>query len=265
MKKLALALVCLVSVAFFASCDPEVENPEPSISILNEIGYLSDSTIIEADNYYPFGFVMASNPETNVALANFKLYLDDELVDDTIIDGTEFTYRSEFGYFTRNIIDQVTLTAQVTDANNKTQTTTLNLWINQEEYLVEKDITWVRRGATVQSENEMAEYGLKWIGSFKEVFATIVPADNYTLYLTDDTEFANIETAVDKANFVTALLETARPIEQYRNITTNNSADYHDVLVVIGEEGVCHLVNFTHADIETGDFGTQITITGSIK
>ena len=40
MKKLALALVCLVSVAFFASCDPTVEHPEPTIALLTGEGYI---------------------------------------------------------------------------------------------------------------------------------------------------------------------------------------------------------------------------------
>jgi hypothetical protein len=264
MKKLALALLCLVSVAFFASCD-HVENPEPTISVLNEVGYLTDSAVIEADQYYNVGFVMASNPETQKPLANFKLYIDDEIADDTVIDGTEFTYRSQFGYFTRTIIGDVILTATVTDADGKSMSTSMHLWVNKEESLTETPITWVRRGQTVQNETEMAEYGLKWIGSYKEVFATITPLDNYTLYVTDDAEYASIETASQKANFVTELLETARPVEQYRNISTNADADYHDVLVVMGPEGVCNLVNFTHADIETGEFGTQITITGSVK
>ena len=266
MKKLALALLCLVSVAFFASCDHDVENPEPVISVLTTAGYLADSTVIEADTDYPFGFVVSANPETLKDIVRVELFVNDMSVDTVEnIDAQTYTYESIFRYDTRQIIDEVEIRIQATDADNKTQTAKLHFWVNQEEYLVEKNIAWVRRGADVQSAEEMATYGLEWKGSYKEVFATIEPMEGYTLYLTDDAEFASIETAVQKANFVAALMETSKPIEKYRNITTNNSADYNDLLVVIGEDGVTNLVNFKHASIETGSFGTQITITGSVK
>ena len=76
MKKLALALMCLVSVAFFASCDkdpiipidPVITHPEPSIVIIAEEGYLYDGQVIEANQVYPYGFRAASNDSTKKEL-----------------------------------------------------------------------------------------------------------------------------------------------------------------------------------------------------
>ena len=62
MKKLALALVCLVSVAFFASCDPTTDQPEPSIAILSGLEYVNGTVdnpqIIPMDDNvdWKFGF-----------------------------------------------------------------------------------------------------------------------------------------------------------------------------------------------------------------
>ena len=52
MKKLALALVCLVSVAFFASCDPEITNPEPTIAVITGENYVYDGQTIDVNTDY---------------------------------------------------------------------------------------------------------------------------------------------------------------------------------------------------------------------
>ena len=78
MKKLALALVCLVSVAFFASCTPE---GDPTIQVLNEEGYVQSGDVVDVNTDFNFGFVMASNAQTGKELTSLILKIDEETPD----------------------------------------------------------------------------------------------------------------------------------------------------------------------------------------
>ena len=73
MKKLALALVCFVSVAFFASCTEPVANPEPSIAVMTGDNYIYDGQTIDLYQEYNLGFRVASNSQTLKELASFSL------------------------------------------------------------------------------------------------------------------------------------------------------------------------------------------------
>ena len=186
MKKLALALVCLVSVAFFASCTPEVQNPEPSIAIYaGGHDYLFDGKVVDVNVDYPFAFRAASNAETQKDLATFKIYIDDELQLDSVISGKEFSFEGIFNYeFRDNIIDQTVIKAVVTDVAGKMNTATINLQINQpEEALAVGDFDWYRLGT--QEQTGLAEYGLKWEQNAKETHAQIKPLDGVILYKFD--------------------------------------------------------------------------------
>jgi hypothetical protein len=270
MKKLALALVCLLSVAFFTSCDPTVENPEPSIVVLGGDNYVQDGDVIDLDVDYQFGFKMASNPETLKELAKLVVVCGETVLCDSVISGTEFTYQ-DFIYFTesKEIIGEAEIVATVTDAAGEIATASIKLSINKEDNIEATPITWIRRGANLQdnTEAEMAALGLKWTGSHKEIFATIEPLDaNCKMYVFIDSEICEeITTESEKAAFFARLVENTLPDENYRNITTAHSAEYSDVLAVIDANGGQHIVHITKAEIETGNYGTQITITGEVK
>ena len=131
MKKLALALVCLVSVAFFASCDPQeiVQELQPSIEVLSGEDYLQNGDVIDMYELRDYGFRCASNPTSQAELVNFKLTstittgeADEEpvidVICDSVISGTEFTYIGElyFKWAEKDIVAYAELTATVTDA-----------------------------------------------------------------------------------------------------------------------------------------------------
>ena len=268
MKKLALALVCLASVAFFASCDPVVENPEPTISIIADEGFAQNEAVVNLDTPVQFGFTMASNSQTNKELSSLKVTVDDAVWASKDLTGmTEYRYVDTVIYtISRDeIIGASVISATVADAAGETATATINLSINQPATpLLSRTIEWVRRGANVLSEEEMAQYGLKWEGTYKAPFATIKPIDGATLYVCNGDDFANITTDVEKAAYFANLVETGTPAEYYRNVDANQSADYNDMLAVVkGDLRVVIIIK--HAQIETGSFGTQITITGEAK
>ena len=275
MKKLALALVCFASVAFMASCVKTVEHPEPSIAIMTGENYVSDGQTIDLNTDYLFGFRVASNSETQKELSSFNLVkelynMDGELQqsDETTatIRGTEFVYEDTLNIYVRDLVGKVTITAKVTDVDGKINSQVINLNINQPAVdLTIEDINWVKTGHNVQ---DLSAYGLVWKETnYKSPFTHILPAEGSTLYLVEngDQDFANIVTDVDLNNYFIQLKETGRPIDDYKNVDCNASANYHDLLIVKEANGNLHAINITRADITTPAAGTRITITGKAK
>ena len=269
MKKLVLALVCFASLAFFASCAKE---GQPTIQVLQdeEIEYVQDGATVDLYEEINFGFVMASSAETSKELTSLVVTVDDaEWAKVDLTGMTEFTFTDKLVYEEERgeIVGTSTITAVVTDAAGQTATATITLNLNRpDQPLLGMPITWIRRGANLQgnTETEMNTMGLQWTGSYKEVFATIKPIDGATLYVCNGDDFANITNAGDKAAYFANLNETAESVDSYRKITTNNSANYNDMLAVVNGEN-CYVILISRAEIETGSYGTQITIKGEAK
>ena len=269
MKKLALALMCLVSVAFFASCQKE---GQPTITILEGEEYVTNGQVVDLDTEYAFGFVMASSAVTGKELASLAVTIDGVQWANVDLTGkTEYTYTDVITYVPErdSIIGTSTITAIVTDAAGQTATATIALSINQPAMpLFGTPVEWVRKGAILQgnTEEEMKAMGLQWTGSYKEVFATIKPLDNATLYLCNGDDFDNITTDVEKKAYFANLTENGLSVASYRNITTNNSANYNDMLAVVYDGGN-YLIHITRAEVEYlgSSIGTQITIKGDAK
>ena len=273
MKRFALALLCIVSVAFFASCskDNKVENPEPSISILAQEGYVADGDTVNVGQTVRFGFTMASNAETQKELKSLIVTANGTEWANKELTGTSFNYTDSIVYeitFDREIIGLDAITAIVTDVDGKIATASINLVINVVN-LTPVDITWVRKGGDCQSTDEMAQYGLKW--ESRDAFhANIRPLNDncklYVLYENAET-FNGITTEIQKALLFSSLTEMAQPVEEYRNISVAVPGDktYNDVLAVIDAEGNQHLILFANANVQTGNFGVQTTITGQAK
>ncbi|MBR5082721.1 MAG: hypothetical protein IKX35_09810 [Bacteroidales bacterium] len=287
MKKLALALLCLVSVAFFASCEKTVEHPEPMIAVLSGEGYINgtvdEPTVIDAYDEdaidLKYGFHVEYNSETKKELSTLKITWEYTYYDegeevytyDTIIDltgETSYDYSDYLFEQDRAIITLMDgkITAVVTDADNQSSTAAIAFTLEmEEEELPIELIEWVRKGQDVLSAEEMAEYGLEWDRTFKAPFATIKPMEGAIMYVCDGDDFADIKYWSDKNAYFTKLVaEGATPAESYRNIDANEDSSYNDMLAVVyGDE--LFLIHITYADIETGTYGTQITIKGAAK
>ena len=288
MKKLALALVCMFSVAFFASCTKTIEHPEPSIAVMTGenfvTGTVDNPTIIDFDDEnaenYKYGFHVESNAETKKDLSSLIVtweWIDEDGGIDSYCDTIDLTGQKSYDYSdyvfeqdrdTLTIID-MTVKAVVIDVDNQRNTATLAYKVQMvEDALIGRTIEWVRKADQLQgnTEQEMAAMGLKWTRNYKdEYFATIEPLnENVIMYLCDGDDFDDIVYWSDKYAYFNDLAETAEPVENYRNITTNNDSSYNDMLAVVYGDNL-FLVHITYADIETGSYGTQITITGEAK
>ena len=271
MKKLALALMCLVSIAFFASCNQE---GQPSIHAYIEEGYVTDGEVVYMGEEIDFGFVVASSPITNSTLSSLVVKVDDEEWDNIDLTGkTEYTYTSaiEFTY-KREIIGDCVITALVTDAMGQIATCTMTLHIDGEtpiddEPLVARTFDWSRRGLVLESAEEMAAVGLDWPGNYRdEAFVTIKPLAGCSMYIIEDgNEFDDIKTVGEKEILFTELIETATPATQYKEISAYHDGTYNTMLAVIDDEGETHLVRFNRATAELISAGALIHLFGELK
>lgn len=270
MKKLVLALVCLVSVAFFASCEKEAGIP--TINFTSGEGYISTDATIEAMTPFMFGIQAKSNPTTLEPLTKCTLQVftnEETKVVDTmfVIDN-----QPQFNFDAQIALPEGVYSFVATVYNDKDMTNECRMTITSNAVNLEvKDITWVRRGSNCQNAEEMAQYGLQWTGR-DAYHANIRPLNNdCKLYVINDAADAynEITTEFQKAVFFSNLMEHAIAVPEYRNISVASAGDktYNDILAVIDAEGNQHLILFANANVQinTSSFGVQTTITGQVK
>jgi hypothetical protein len=276
MKKLALALVCLVSVAFFASCDPTTDTPEPTITVLAGAdcvnGTVENPQIIsnQDETNWRFGFHVESNAVTKVALASLKITYD------YVVDGETSQWSDEIdltGLTTYDYVDYVwaqddekmiilenTVRATVTDADGKVSTASLAYKIDAaDEPLEAQGFEWKRIGSHDGTGLEM--FGLKWTqNNSKEDFAYIEPVDGARLYQFQPEVWDETTTMFGKAEL---FAEMPVSISLFKGVSAWTSHDYDFVIGTLYEDEY-YLIHITRGDVSFSG-GTNVTITGEWK
>lgn len=266
MKKLALALVCLIGVAFLSSCDPKnvIENPEPNIEFLKGDTYVADGDVLDYFGVYNFGVRAASNPETLEPLARLVITSKsgDEVTPllDTLISGTEFIFEDVVYFYEdeKTIIGSFEITAEVTDAAGEKKAVTLKCDVDLEDDLSPMDFTWHRHGS--DDGTGLAEFGLSWTANGKEDFAIITPVEGALLYEFDDPSVWESTTTETE---LAALFSEQPTIEKFNKVSAWSSQKYN---LVIGTtyEGYNYLIHITSGTV-TKFKGTDIVIEGQFK
>lgn len=281
MKKLALALVCFASVAFFASCQQEITNPEPAISVITDEGFVKNGDVVDVEQTIVYGFQMASNSQTKkelkqLSVATYFINLEgvEELQEEEIVSlagKTEYRYVDTVYYevTTRELMGSIKTVATVTDVDGKINTATLTLNLNEPaEPLEEADFTWFRQGTN--DAIGLDEFGLEWTDNGKEAFAIIKPVEGATLYgfgVGSDV-WNEVTTDVEKVAAFTEGLHSV--MDDFRGVSAWSDKDYDFVIGTL-YEGEYHLIHITHGDVETitnnqgQTIRTDVTITGKAK
>lgn len=265
MKKLVLALVCLVSVAFFASCDPKVEHPEPTIAFVAGEGLITEDAVISTGDTACFDIKAMSNVETNKLLKSLYLqvFTDEGSYDDTIFsDINQNSFEYFFGYIFRDA-GIYTVSATVTDADGYSAECRLNLTVNQSDTpLIASTFTWNRHGGGQATGLE--QFGLKWTSNGKEDFAKITPMEGVTLYEFYADDWDNINTVNQKNILFSLAMENGNDISLFNKVSAWTTHDYNYVIGTVMPDGTCHLMHITKGEVSTFK-GTDITITGEAK
>ena len=261
MKKLALALVCLISVAFFASCTPE---GQPTISVLPGEEYVHDGDMINVNQEFNIGFAMSSSLETGSELASLTVVIDDETFEVVDLEGTEYTYERTVALNyeeTRDDMTNLVIVATVTDVLGQSASVTMTLVIDETQELVAEAFEWKRDGSTPGTGLEA--FGLEWTSNIKEVHAVIKAINNdVELYEIPAEKWAEVTTQPEKA----ALFGeggVAAPICTYNGVSAETGKEYNDVIAT-RYNGEYYLIHITKGEV-TYDGATHITITGEWK
>ena len=273
MKKLALALVCLVSVAFFASCTPET-NPEPSIDIMTGENFVYDGQTVDLGVTYSIGFRAASNAQSKKELAKFTLNASLYEMDGTLafskdttiaVSGTEYVFQNNnlvFENYNRELVGKAIFTAAIIDVDGRSKFVTLNVDLNQPAQPLEPaDFTWTRVGSNPGEGLE--ELGLEWTNNAKEAFAVIKPVEGALLYGFDPDEWNKVTTDVQKAALFTDGLHSV--MSDFRGVSAWSSKDYDFVLGTV-YNGKYNMIHITRGEVDSnGSAGTTVKILGQVK
>ena len=269
MKKFALALLCIVSVAFFASCSKDDDPKNPSISVYAPTTeFVQDGATVDllADSI-KFGFQMASNADSQKELASLRVVIAVDTIEtewaNLPLSGTTFTYTDSFSFSAKEIICDAVITATVTDADNNTATTSITLHVDYTDPELEvTDFEWYRWGNHEQ--HGLEEFGLYWDRNRN---AIIVPTEGTTLFTGFTKEqWDAVTTENQKAAFFQLAQEAQHAATEYTGVSTNGSGPVEDVIGTVTSDGVCHLLYVER--IQFGEFGTYgypMTVTGLAK
>ena len=263
MKKLALALVCLVSVAFFASCSPE---GDPTISIYDtEDGYVKSGSNIIVGEEFKYGFDLASSVETDKELSSLvvSITLPDGFEEKETLEFpgevTEYTFRRTYTVKPSDkneLLGVVKITAIVTDVAGKTASVSMDLNLYQSDALTLGSFSWQRKNGAPGTGLE--EFGLKWTSNEKEIFAVIEPMEGATLYSIPAEKWSTVTTQAQKeALFVEGI---AQVIKDYRGVSMASTQEYNDVIATLYKD-TYYMFNIQKCTVERYTF----TIEGQWK
>ncbi len=257
MKKLALALVCLVTVAFFTSCGGD-KDLNPTIALVAEDGYISQDCTVESGTPLMVGFDAAANVNSNTNLTSFEIKIasGDNVLYDTTYTMDQATYEY-VNSFTIEGTGVVSITGIITDADGYTASAVLNITLTDQS-LLESAVEWTRVGGNAGT--GLANFGLEWTSNYKEVFATIKPVTGATLYQFNSNVWSQVTTQSAKI----AAFENATAIENYRGVSCNAGATYDDVIGTV-YNGNYYLIHITSATVTAATSGTTIVIKGASK
>ena len=270
MKKLALALVCFASVAFFASCQQEITNPEPTISVITDEGFVKNGDVIDVEQTIVYGFQMASNSQTKKELQQLRLsttFVDLEGNESTpeeeiisLVGNTEYRFADTVYYeITREIIGTIKTVATVTDVDGKVNTATLTLNLNQPaQELVVTPFEW-RRDAGGDGTG-LAEFGLQWTNN-TTTNAIIKPLEGAILYrFTNSEVWSNTKTDLDKAELFSELPVS---IAQFTDVSVTAASQTYDIVLGTTYNGENHLIHVTGSTANQRSW--HFSITGEAK
>ena len=126
-------MLCLASIALLAGCKKEVkpeepetpitpdtlENTKPSLSIINQEGYIANGDILLCGTSYNFGFIARSNSQTNAELSSLIILIDNEEKANLDLSGTEYIYNDSISFHNDYPNDRITITAILSDIGGK--------------------------------------------------------------------------------------------------------------------------------------------------
>lgn len=260
MKKLTLALMCLVGVLFMTSCSKDKDDPKlPTIEFVNAgEGYVYQDTETYVGDMVLFQIkAIATDANDLLTSMEVEMMYNNGTYSDTVIALDKLT---TYTYTTGTILlGDGLYTVTATAKTKKDQKAIAKVNITAVDATLEvKDFSWVRAGGTPGTGLE--QFGLEWKSNAKEVKAKIVPVEGAELRILEGVEFASITTEVGKQN----AFESATPAGKFHEVSCEANKDYNFVIMTQYNDNL-YLINVTKGTVSTAAAGTTVTITGQWK
>lgn len=262
MKKLTLALMCLMGMLFITSCSDDKDDPKlPTIEFVNAgEGYVYQNTEVYSGEMVGFQIkAVATDANDLLTSLYFKVIYNNEVLGDTTITLdklTTYTYTAA-----PEPMDLpgglVTVETTVKTKKNNTATAKVNITVIDAGLEV-NDFSWVRAGGTPGTGLE--QFGLEWKSNAKEVKAKIVPVEGAILTVVEGVAFGDVTTQLDKID----AFNNGTPVEKFHEVSCEANKDYNFVIMTQYNDNL-YLINVTKGTVETAAAGTTVTISGQWK
>lgn len=273
MKKLTLALLCVVSVLLIASCSKKEEEKPilPTVEFVNAgEGYVYQNTEVQPGQMVGFQVrAIANDPKDLLTSLEVKKTIaffghDSTFFDTIIAIDKQTTYP-----FTVNkpkpdmMVGGATLTVEAIAKTQKGQQNTAKVVVTVVDPALEvHDLTWQRVGGAAATGLE--QFGLEWTSNAKEVKAKIVPKEGYILFDIKELNFNDITTEMQKT--IAFSTDYATQIEKFHEISCEANKDYDYLLGTVNiATSEMYLIHITKGTVETAAAGTTVTIKGQWK
>lgn len=239
-----MALLVLIG-AMLAGCSKKVENPKPSVSILEASGFTTGNNHLFTGSTLKFGFDANYNELTGKKLTKFRAFVSDgkTILWDTIINlnnETNFHYEGDFTFIE---LGDWQIVGRAYDAADEEGSAYINIHVQED---MEENFVWQKIGQ--DSVTGFGNYGLKWVDSVTADSVSValdtiylLPADSLvSLYLFDQSKWNEIDTYEGKDAFFKNIKKNPRDykdnkIESYNIFALEEVVTYNAVLAVMNE------------------------------
>ena len=258
MKKFKFILLFVAALGMgLSSCSKdEDETPvdvTPNIDFKGGNEYISADAVVTAGQDFTIGITASSNSNSGKKLNSVKYTVTSNnavvLEFDSVF--SETSYNFDYTFNMENAGDAV-FKFDVTDKDDQMKSISLTVTAESADTPLgaATDTYFERLGGAAGTGLE--GFGLKWTSNLKETHAVIAKDAATKLVQLTATEWTSISTV----EALTAAVDAAEGIEDYRGISTTASGDYDDVLGVIynNEYHMIHLTSATVEDVKAFEF-----------
>lgn len=236
---------------------------KPSISVIEEEGFVRNGDTLEFGAEYRFGFFATSNVVTQADLASLSISIGEENWKNIDLYGlTSYSYTDTLMFSLKGIIGEKTITAVVTDLDGNSNEALINVSINLNSHpLVANAMEW-----TIQNgySNGFDEQGLYLAGIFNGC-AQIMPLEGVSLFVFDSGDWSNIFTDADKILYFMNAIHDCIPQSVYNIISVEETSVYDELIGTIAPDGSCQLIHITRCSVSSGEGSNFISIVGETK
>lgn len=267
MKNFKLLMIFILAIGMAAtSCkkDDEETTPvdvTPTINFKGGTGYISEDATVTAGENFTIGITANSNTNSGKKLQSVRYTVTSNnqiiLQQDSVFN--EASYNVDY-IFSLSSAGQAVFMFEVTDKDGEKND--ISLTITAESATTPlgdaTDYTWTRVGGNDATGVEA--FGLKWTNNLKVVSA-VIEKDAATKMVQLSADAWTTYTSMEE---LTAAVDAAEDMVDYRGVSVEANGTYDDVLGVI-YNGEYYMIHVTSATVETGTAGTTVNIYGQSK